>query len=551
MLQKQSVAPVNMAVLNQASLPKSPYEHVGGPKDTQSPANLQALANAARIHAGRMLALQRAIRQQPIPQNFLPAVNTAPREAGRLIQNANRTPSQAAPTSKGHANQASPLPAPRARAAIPQNLLEGQPASPFPQPAQCTQNTPGEPAQQNVEPKAALAQYQLPPMDLNNLKLKNHEEAQRALFTVAWMPITRNHGVPTTYQERMPYVKSIYDGLIALDQVRDNPPNLADIQKFSAIDGAWGTKPACIEAIAHQVVDTCIGLHLKGMNGFQLVVLTKELCNEDHVFTFAQRIYFMAKLMRHFKFPANLVMTSMMTKEYLACIWSTLKDRIGWVKYWTSLSPEQQNYEKNVRPYQNVPVSHPTPEEWNYIQMLYNQDEAKKQQKMERRQIEYMQQYQPGGSRYHLRRQQEPQRPQTQQEPSAPGSSKRTVNSVENLEVDPSPKWRAEESTLAREASPEQTQEPELQEKPAERDAHNSQIMPSSDLKDQSSNHFMSREEYDRLQAAAGPEDGEVADHEGDFDTLFSLPIGDWDGDNELLAEGDVEGQDGEGEQER
>ena len=260
-------------------------------------------------------------------------------------------------------------------------------------------------------------------MDLANPKFQTPADARTYLNLTFWRPVMKNHGVPTTSQDRLPYVKKIYDAIIDLDNILDLTSEKIDAMNFYAWDGVWGTKPAAIEAIAHEIVDICVDLHTRGASGLTLGYQATERTPQDIGFTFAQRIYFMGMLLRHFKFAANMAMTSTFTQQYLARIWSTLLDRVEFVRWWASLSPEGRRQHNDVEPYVDVPADAPTAAEKNEMGRQYRLENAQLQEDMARSQT----------------RQHEQQRP-------AQSTSKRLVESVESPEAGPSTKRRAEEA---------------------------------------------------------------------------------------------------------
>jgi hypothetical protein len=268
--------------------------------------------------------------------------------------------------------------APQPRRGVPQQLLEGQNIPVVPQPQ-------GLPAQPPRLPPAT----RLPPLNLARRRLIDSAAAHAYFEHPYWRPLPRSHGVPQTEEDRLPYVKKIYDALVDTDNVFDSGIFPNDKNRFDAVHGVWGTKPACIEAVAHRVVETCMTLHDKGATGLALghFPALRRLNQADKVFTFAQRIHFMSLLLRHFKFHANHVMDSNLTMQYLARIWSTLWELPGFQMRWNHLNPVLQNQWLHKDPYQNVPAKAMTHDEG----MQYQREEALEQEQRRMQVLQYQQ----------------------------------------------------------------------------------------------------------------------------------------------------------------
>jgi hypothetical protein len=202
-----------------------------------------------------------------------------------------------------------------------------------------------------------------------------------------------------TEDERLPYMKRIYDAIINLDKALDLGEWVNDARRFIAATdargvhpdpGLWGLHPADIEAIAHEVVDTCIDLHSRGATGLPMARIPafREHNKCDWNFTFAQRIYFMSLLLKHFKFAANQVMQSNMTLRYLARIWSTLMEQVQFCEWWGALSKEQKALHLGVFPYEGVPVNALTSEEKQQFEQEHKQEQQQRVQQALQRQTQ-------------------------------------------------------------------------------------------------------------------------------------------------------------------
>jgi hypothetical protein len=249
---------------------------------------------------------------------------------------------------------ASPMLAPQPRRTVSQQLLTGHNVPSLPQ----VQDS-SDPGMNN------FTNPQLPLLDISRRRFTNAIEASRYLARTFWRPLPRSHGVPQTQDDRFPYVKKVYDAMIAIDNVLDKQAWSGDAHKFRSFDGVWGMAPADIEAVAHQVVDVCADIHNRGVSGLALGHYhgLKQLTHADRSFTFAQRIHWMALLLRHFKFHANLIMTSSLTTQFLARIWSTLWELVQFQTWWGGLAAAVKHHHLYVLPYQGVPATPMTTEE--------------------------------------------------------------------------------------------------------------------------------------------------------------------------------------------
>jgi hypothetical protein len=229
---------------------------------------------------------------------------------------------------------------------------------------------------------------QLPPMDLQQRHFPNCERALGFFQRVVWRPLHRGHGVPQTHDDRMPYVKRIYDALVDVGNVMDLEHFAIDAQKFTS-NGIYGQSPKDIEAVAHRVVDVCVTLHTRGATGLTLRRL--DLHTHDMEFTFAERIYFMAVLLRHFKLCADTVMMSSMTLQYLARIWSTLWERPKFVNWWGRISQAEKDEQINVMPYKGCTAQPPSAEEsQQYVQLLQQDQAGQRMRYMAHQQVQPM-----------------------------------------------------------------------------------------------------------------------------------------------------------------
>ncbi|KAH8723797.1 hypothetical protein GQ44DRAFT_299027 [Phaeosphaeriaceae sp. PMI808] len=216
----------------------------------------------------------------------------------------------------------------------------------------------------------------VPLLDISQRRFHDPDEARKYLEKVYWRPLSKTHGLPQTLEDRLVYVKKIHDALVDTAYVQDTEFWEAEAKKFLA-DGVWGRHPASFEAIAHKVVDICINIHEEGVHGilYRHYPAMKNLWQGDRSFTFAQRIHFMAFLLRHFKFHADSVMKSVNTANILARIWTTLMEQGSFRDWWQGFSMAERNHHLYVVPYEGVPANQLTTEEKMAIAQELPQEE--------------------------------------------------------------------------------------------------------------------------------------------------------------------------------
>jgi hypothetical protein len=283
----------------------------------------------------------------------------------------------------------SPMIAPQPIRSISQQLLQVQASPLLPQtPIPMVRTVPLALRMPQARPTAT----RLPPLDIARRILLDSKKAHSYMNHPHWRPLPKSHSVPQTEEDRLLYVKKIYDALVDTDNVFDDAAFPTDKGRFQAGYGVWGTDPACIEAVAHEVVKICMSLHDRGATGVALgrFPALKQLHEADKKFTFPQRIHFMALLFRHFKFHANHVMQSNLTMQYAARIWSTLSEIPGFLGRWDHMSLEMRKYQFHTAPYIDVPAKVMTLEEGRQ----YVREEKLEQEERIRRMAVYQQQRQ-------------------------------------------------------------------------------------------------------------------------------------------------------------
>ncbi|KAH7092526.1 hypothetical protein FB567DRAFT_545673 [Paraphoma chrysanthemicola] len=198
---------------------------------------------------------------------------------------------------------------------------------------------------------------QVPPLDLARRHFATHNNALTYIMTPSWRPTSKSHCVPVADHDRLPYVKKLYDAMVDSTEIWDANFFREDALRFRR-DGWWGLHPEAIEAVCHKILQLCLNVHNHGVTGQALRCmphLQTVAWKHDREFTFAERIHWMAFLMRHFKFNANMVMREDCILLYLARVWSTLMEKEEFIAWWNTLSKEQidRNYDEA---YEGVPA---------------------------------------------------------------------------------------------------------------------------------------------------------------------------------------------------
>ena len=194
--------------------------------------------------------------------------------------------------------------------------------------------------------------------------------------------MTGAYGIPKTYSERLLYVKLVYDALVDTSGVYDADLWPDDGPKFHAGAGMWSDTVA-LEAISHVVVSTAIKIHTRGVSCLHYARnanVTAATLLEDEYLTFTERMYFMAHLLRHFKFYADMVMRQNMVEHYLARIWSTLAAQPTFMAWWAGLSFEERLFVLYFKPYEIMAAQAPTEQQrgvWMRQLMVSGQNEQK------------------------------------------------------------------------------------------------------------------------------------------------------------------------------
>ncbi|KAF2029518.1 hypothetical protein EK21DRAFT_112890 [Setomelanomma holmii] len=270
--------------------------------------------------------------------------------------------------------------------------------------------------EQHSAAQARRPRYQPAPLDIPRRHSATHQDALNYLNRPIWRPYSKDHGVPKTAEDRLPYVKRIYDSMVHINEILDWNDFQQDARRFHT-NNIWGANPQLIEAIAHQIVDTCIRIHTYGVTGAALACVPayQVQTTRDLTFTFVERIYWMSILLRQFKFNANLAMQQDLIEVYLSRIWSTLLEKPEFVKWWKSLSDAEKDRYWRVYPFEDVPGKPMTEAEKAHYAKLAQQED---QQRAQLRQTRAMPQQAQDG----------PKRPsQAIEEPEAGPPSKHPV----------------------------------------------------------------------------------------------------------------------------
>lgn len=219
----------------------------------------------------------------------------------------------------------------------------------------------------------------VPPV--RQFSFQNIAEARQVMATPILRPFSKDYGVPTNDQDRLPYVLKVYDAFIDVSDVHDQYFH-GDAEKFDSQTGIWRDRRA-VEGMSHIIVDCAVTLHTKGIRGllFKCNLELRKMKPYDRTFTFPERIYFMCYLIRHHKSSAHMVMTSeSMIEEYLAKIWTTLDEMVTFRSWWGSLNENERFLHLRWLPYEGVPAEHITEEQANEIDFAMDSEKIQRRQ---------------------------------------------------------------------------------------------------------------------------------------------------------------------------
>jgi hypothetical protein len=206
---------------------------------------------------------------------------------------------------------------------------------------------------------------QLPKFATTNFK--DLHEVDAWLKVPAWKPSMGEYGLPMNSSDVLKCVGKIYDALIDLGTVWDQASNPNVFDKFKP-GGEW-SNPKDLEASAFAILHSLVSLHKHGLTGLASRRLGTQPPNSfDRDFTFHQRLYWTALLVRHYKEYADKFMLQIMSDAVVGSIWMVLTRDAVFNNLWAN----QSNHAKGMLMYQlpyegmtvnGLPVAHPSPEE--------------------------------------------------------------------------------------------------------------------------------------------------------------------------------------------
>ncbi|KNG45227.1 hypothetical protein TW65_08065 [Stemphylium lycopersici] len=174
--------------------------------------------------------------------------------------------------------------------------------------------------------------------------------AAEYLNEAVWRPTSCEIGIPTCSEEYLAYVKKIYDALIDISDVWDAdrfPRLIADF----AEGGRWSNQQD-LDAIAQFTVYMVMKLHRNGTTGLAFLrEPVMSLHEYDVGANIAQRLHFIAYLLRHMKSVADLFMQQVGVEVTCNRIWSVLNAHRPFTACWASLSWSERNHFVFKEPY--------------------------------------------------------------------------------------------------------------------------------------------------------------------------------------------------------
>jgi hypothetical protein len=145
-----------------------------------------------------------------------------------------------------------------------------------------------------------------------------------------WKPLTGTHGIPMNADGEVdeprliPYVRELFNAFKDVSNQYDGDEHAELLQRYRA-GSTWTDED--IEAVSHVLVNTAVHLHTTGA----VSMVSKRVPGRapapnrpDAQITFAQRLFLLATLIRHYKFHAEKMMWFTLHEDQLIGIYTTL-----------------------------------------------------------------------------------------------------------------------------------------------------------------------------------------------------------------------------------
>jgi hypothetical protein len=168
-----------------------------------------------------------------------------------------------------------------------------------------------------------------------------------------WLPNTGVQGIDEAKAEYRVYIEKIYNALIDIRDVWDKDEYPGLVAHFAV--GGRRIDPMALDAIAQLVFHMAIKIHREGASGLafrKVAVLSSH--EYDRNSSFIQRICFVAFLLKHFKYAANMFMQQSGIETRIALIWSALQQRPRFTAWWDALSQTERDNFRFALPYAGI-----------------------------------------------------------------------------------------------------------------------------------------------------------------------------------------------------
>lgn len=164
-------------------------------------------------------------------------------------------------------------------------------------------------------------------------RFQNSVEAwSKHLLTPGWRPPAGTYGMPLNAAGKvddagmLQYVAQLYNAFIDISDVYDTDNHRSSLERFQP-NGAYTRNLDDIEAVCHVVVGTASCVHTHGVTSLahkRVAGKIPQPNHPNHQFTFAQRIWLLACLAKHYKYHADALMRMCLLEDYIVGIWNLL-----------------------------------------------------------------------------------------------------------------------------------------------------------------------------------------------------------------------------------
>jgi hypothetical protein len=182
---------------------------------------------------------------------------------------------------------------------------------------------------------------------------RNESEVHYYLNKPVWWPHLGPQGCPVNRLDGDHWIRVFYDAIVDVSNVWDKQTHPNHFDSFF-VGGFWA-HPKHIEAVTWLLLNFVATLHQSGMNRILYGSLAcKREPPYEKSFTFPQRAYWIAFLLRHFKYNASEAMRQSLIPEIVGRPWTMLNRKARFREWWNELSKDEQTLHLEEYPYANA-----------------------------------------------------------------------------------------------------------------------------------------------------------------------------------------------------